>query len=139
MSDLDIPVIKAAIVSVLQTAYGDDVAVYNGMTVPQDYPAIFVPVPKMIDYSRTLNRGLDAAQFELQCMAGILSDSAQNDLDRIMSGTGTWSLISILSANRKLNGTVSNSKILSMESGIYQVSVGAETVIGCDVLFEVVG
>lgn len=138
MSGLDIPAIKHGLALNLRAALGDGVKVYEEVKNTLIYPCIVIPVPQTIDYSKTFNRGLDTARFDLLCLTGTMSPVSQKNLERLMSGTGEWSIVEIISADRKLGGTCASSKITEMTTGTFQVTMNGEAVIGAEIQLEVV-
>jgi hypothetical protein len=137
MSGLDLAVIRGALVDQLRTI--DGLFVYPQWPgTPQIFPCIVVFPPDNVDYSKTMNRALDMATWELLALAGPMSPVSQQTLEGLMSGTGDLSVISCLYEDRKLGQLVSNLRVTGITSGIYAVSrSGGDDVIGCEITTEI--
>lgn len=115
-----------------------DPAIYVYEKIPKSLtilPCLIVYPPDRIDYMKT--RGLNIAEFTIQAFVGPQDESRQRVLEGLMSSEGTLSVMAALYADRQLNGTTSNLRMLDATSGLYSVTVGTENVIGCEFTVEV--
>lgn len=103
---------------------------------PKDLPCLILYPPDQIDYMKT--RNLDVAVFTILALVGPNDADGQTVLEGLMSSEGSVSVKAKLYADRQLNGTTSNLRMLDSSSGLYSVSVGNEAnVIGCEFRVEV--
>ena len=112
------------------------VTVYELVPHHPTVPCILVYPPDTIDYQHT--RNMDVAVISIIVLVGPRDPTAQEVLEGFMAGYGPLSIRQALYADRKLNNTVSNLRLLDMTSGAYSLSTGVDDqVIGAEFRVEI--
>lgn len=139
MSGLDLAAIREALADRLATIPG--LYVYRQWPgTPSILPCAVIFPPDSVDYSKTSQRGLDLATWDVLTLVGPLAPTSQAFLEGLMSDVGDLSVITCLYEDRRLGGLVSNLRVPEITTGMYAVSRNAnDDVAGCEFRVEIAG
>jgi len=99
-------------------------------------PCLIIYPPDTINYMAA--RDTDIVTLTVTLIVGPQDPTAVDTLEAIVSGTGALSVKAALYANRTLNGTVSNLRLLDMTSGTYSIATNPnDNAIGADFRVEI--
>lgn len=132
---LDTSAVRRALVEVLGAIDGR-VLTYTTPPKTPRLPSVVVYPPDSINYM--VARDTDLAVYPVLVLVGPQDPTGIELLEGFMAGTGPLSIRAALYADRSLGGTVSNTKLLDMTSGAYQIGTGPDdNAIGAEFRVEI--
>lgn len=128
--------VRAALAETLAEIDGT-ITVYKDVPhTPVHLPCLIIYPPDTINYMAA--RDTDIVTLTVTLIVGPQDPTAVDTLEAIVSGTGALSVKAALYANRTLNGTVSNLRLLDMTSGTYSIATNPnDNAIGADFRVEI--
>lgn len=113
-----------------------NITVYRDVPAQPQIPCLIIYPPDTIDYKRA--RDTDVVTLTITVIVAPQDPTAVKTLEAIISGTGALSVKAALYANRTLNGTVSNLRLLDSTSGTYSIAANPnDNAIGADFRVEI--
>lgn len=113
-----------------------NITVYRDVPAQPQIPCLIIYPPDTIDYKRA--RDTDVVTLTITVIVAPQDPTAVETLEAIISGTGALSVKAALYANRTLNGTVSNLRLLDSTSGTYSIAANPnDNAIGADFRVEI--
>lgn len=127
--------VRAALAETLAEIDGN-ITVYRDVPAQPQIPCLIIYPPDTIDYKRA--RDTDVVTLTITVIVAPQDPTAVETLEAIISGTGALSVKAALYANRTLNGTVSNLRLLDSTSGTYSIAANPnDNAIGADFRVEI--
>lgn len=127
--------VRAALAETLAEIDGN-ITVYRDVPHTPQIPCLIIYPPDTIDYKRA--RDTDVVTLTITVIVAPQDPTAVETLEAIISGTGALSVKAALYANRTLNGTVSNLRLLDSTSGTYSIAANPnDNAIGADFRVEI--
>lgn len=127
--------VRAALAETLAEIDGN-ITVYRDVPAQPQIPCLIIYPPDTIDYKRA--RDTDVVTLTITVIVAPQDPTAVKTLEAIISGTGALSVKAALYANRTLNGTVSNLRLLDSTSGTYSIAANPnDNAIGADFRVEI--
>ena len=128
--------VRAALYETLAELDGNILVYKDVPHTPTHLPCVIIYPPDTIDYMAA--RDTDIVTLTVTLIVGPQDPTAVDTLEAIVSGTGALSVKAALYANRTLNGTVSNLRLLDMTSGTYSIATNPnDNAIGADFRVEI--
>jgi hypothetical protein len=89
----------------------------NALVPDNPTPPIAVVEPLVVNFDKTMGRGLDEYQFKVTVIVGRVSErNGQNTLDAYCSGSGTYSVKSAIESDRTLGGKANDLRVTGLTS-----------------------
>jgi hypothetical protein len=89
----------------------------NALVSDNPTPPIAVVEPLVVNFDKTMGRGLDEYQFKVTVIVGRVSErNGQNTLDAYCSGSGTYSVKSAIESDRTLGGKANDLRVTGLTS-----------------------
>lgn len=127
--------VRAALAETLAEMAGK-ITVYRDVPAQPQIPCLIIYPPDTIDYKRA--RDTDVVTLTITVIVAPQDPPAVATLEALISGTGALSVKAALYANRTLNGTVSNLRLLDSTSGTYSIAaIPNDNAIGADFRVEI--
>jgi hypothetical protein len=127
--------VRASLVAVLDRIH-PAIQTYEQVPHYPTVPCLIVYPPDTINYMHA--RDTDIAVLTVLLLVGPQDPTSQEVLEGFMSGTGALSVKAALYADRRLENTISNLRLLDMTSGAYSLNLGPDdSVIGAEFRIEI--